>query len=136
MYRTMVEASHVEAVRVCSLATFGDAVIQLVAYGAGALVAGNRLWLASFRRATFGAYIGAGLLITVSLEWVNVYVLGRWAYAARMPVLLGIGLAPLLQWLVVPPLVLWFAARHLSLRSPKRPEAAGTTPSGPDTHRG
>jgi hypothetical protein len=64
MYRTMVQASHVEAVRVCTLATFGDALIELAAYAAGALVAGNSLWLASLRRAAFGAYIGVGLLIT------------------------------------------------------------------------
>jgi hypothetical protein len=34
-----------------------------------------------------------------------------------MPVLAGIGLAPLLQWLVIPPCVLWLAARHLGVQA-------------------
>jgi len=32
----------------------------------------------------------------------NVYEANAWAYSARMPLVFGIGLAPLLQWLVVP----------------------------------
>jgi hypothetical protein len=134
MYRTMVQASHVEAVRVCSFATLGDALIELAAYAAGALVAGNSLWLVSFRGAAFGAYVGVGLLITVLLEWVNMYALERWAYAPHMPVLLGVGLAPLLQWLVVPPLVLWLAARHLGLRLTRASGTAEAVRIDSDSH--
>jgi hypothetical protein len=36
-------------------------------------------------------------------EWRNVYVAGNWGYTAGMPLLFGIGLSPLLQWLVLPP---------------------------------
>jgi hypothetical protein len=117
LYRTMVLASHVDAVRVCSVAALGDAFIQLLAYAAGAFVAGSRAWLTRPLRTSLISYVSVGLLITALLEWVNVYALGRWAYDAHMPVLLGIGLAPLLQWIVIPPLVLWLAARHLGVRS-------------------
>ncbi len=47
------------------------------------------------------------------LEFVNVYWLGRWAYAERMPLVLGVGVTPLLQWVLVPPLPLWLARRYL-----------------------
>ena len=35
-------------------------------------------------------------------EWYNVYRAGNWAYAAGMPLILGIGVSPLLQWIVLP----------------------------------
>jgi len=40
----------------------------------------------------------------------------RWQYAEVMPRLpiLGTGLAPLGQWLVLPPIVLWLTRRHLA----------------------
>ena len=42
--------------------------------------------------------------------------LERWAYAERMPVipLLEVGLSPLLQWIVVPPLIVWLVRRQLT----------------------
>jgi hypothetical protein len=46
---------------------------------------------------------------TVWSEWYNVYRAGNWAYVAAMPTIVGIGLSPLLQWIVVPGamLLLW-----------------------------
>ncbi|MGH7629725.1 MAG: hypothetical protein ACREOF_10175 [Gemmatimonadales bacterium] len=114
-YRTMIEASHLDAVRTCTLATFGDAVIALLALGAAAAVARDSGWLARPSRKALAVYVGAGLVITLALEWLNVQVLHRFSYAARMPTVLGIGLTPLLQWLVLPPLVLWLARRHLGV---------------------
>ncbi|WP_162899861.1 hypothetical protein [Halomonas sp. JS92-SW72] len=39
----------------------------------------------------------------------------RWQYGELMPTLplLGTGLAPLLQWLLLPPLIVWLARRQL-----------------------
>lgn len=48
----------------------------------------------------------AGESFTIWAEWYNVYVLRSWAYAAGMPTIGGIGVAPLAQWLVLPPLAL------------------------------
>jgi hypothetical protein len=50
--------------------------------------------------------IAIGLGYTVFSEWYNVYRAGSWAYAETMPRILGIGLTPLLQWLVVPVVML------------------------------
>ena len=38
-------------------------------------------------------------------EWHNVYETGSWGYTAEMPTISGIGISPLLQWLVLPPLM-------------------------------
>jgi hypothetical protein len=61
------------------------------------------------RLGALAALLGAGY--TVFSEWMNTAILGSWAYAASMPRLelgtIEIGLSPLLQWLVLPPLALY-----------------------------
>ena len=49
-----------------------------------------------------------GVAYTIFSEWLNVEIRRSWSYTAAMPVLpfLGTGLAPLLQWLIVPSLAL------------------------------
>jgi hypothetical protein len=48
---------------------------------------------------------------TAFSEWLNARVLHSWTYSDLMPVIspFGIGLAPLLQWVVIPPLALALA---------------------------
>jgi hypothetical protein len=97
----------------CTKASAGDVVIALVAYGCVAVLAGSRAWLLRPRATHVAGYLAVGLVLTVILEFVNVYVLGRWAYGPRMPRVLGVGLAPLAQWLVVPFAVLGLARRYV-----------------------
>lgn len=96
--------------------TLGDLLI-----GTGALLVALILVragsLASWPWRRLGALVallGAGY--TVFSEWMNTAILGTWAYAASMPrVELGgvaIGLSPLLQWLVLPPLALYLMRLH------------------------
>ena len=53
----------------------------------------------------------AGVGYTAFSEWMNTVVLGSWAYSGLMPVLrvagVEFGLAPVAQWLLLPPLALW-----------------------------
>lgn len=62
---------------------------------------------------------------TALSEWINTIARGSWAYSALMPVVnLGgfeIGLSPLLQWLVIPPVALWLAG----FRSVKKAKEVG-----------
>ncbi|MEO6666719.1 MAG: cytochrome c [Nitrospiria bacterium] len=53
------------------------------------------------------AFTALGLGYTVVSEWVNVDLRGAWGYAAAMPRLPWIGtrLAPLMQWVLLPPLI-------------------------------
>jgi hypothetical protein len=50
---------------------------------------------------------------TALSEWINTVARGSWAYSALMPVVnlrgYEIGLLPLAQWIVIPPLALWLA---------------------------
>ena len=60
----------------------------------------------------------AGAAYTLLSEWINTSVRRGWEYSALMPTFeLGgfvMGLSPLAQWLVVPPLALYFARRSVS----------------------
>ena len=57
--------------------------------------------------------VALGMTYTLFSEWLNLAVLRNWAYAESMPTIsfgdARIGLTPLLQWLVVPPVALYFA---------------------------
>ena len=45
------------------------------------------------------------MAFTAWSEWYNVYRVGNWGYTASMPTVFGIGLSPLLQWLILPPVM-------------------------------
>lgn len=113
LYEGMLTMPRWRAAAVCAQASAGDAVITLVAYGSVAVAVGSRAWLAVPRGARIAGYLGTGLALTIALEYLNVYGLGRWSYAAGMPHVLGVGLAPIAQWLTVPFLILWLARRSL-----------------------
>ncbi len=103
----------------CSVAAVGDAAIMLVAFLMIALPARSRWWFLRPTRGQVFGFVFLGLLITVSIEHVATTTdpaHGGWRYGPSMPVfpLVGIGLAPLLQWLILPPLSLWFVRRQLA----------------------
>lgn len=116
LYLGMADAPHWDATKVCMFATFGDTVIMIVAFWIASLAARSRQWFVKPRRWPTAAFILAGLAITIVLERFAIGPLDRWQYAPTMPVapFLGVGLTPLLQWVVLPPICLWFVCRQLS----------------------
>ncbi|MBI3574175.1 MAG: hypothetical protein HY083_00700 [Gammaproteobacteria bacterium] len=90
----------------------GDVLIAVSVYLLTAIVFRDLAWPVRRPWTAGGFMLAAGLGFTVFSEWVNVYVTGAWAYQPAMPLVAGIGLTPLLQWVVVPTLML-FIARHL-----------------------
>ena len=127
-YRGMATAAHGTAVRACAVATVGDVVILLVAYALVAAAVRSRRWLAAPTGGRVAGFLAVGLAATAGLELLNVYVLGRWAYGTGMPRVFGVGLAPLLQWMLVPPAVLWLARRHLGWMPGRLSPFTGTHP--------
>jgi hypothetical protein len=89
----------------------GDALMLLVAFWIVALGWG-RLWVSTTRRAPFALFLTIGIAYTTVSEHVNVHLVRRWAYSPWMPTVAGIGLVPLLQWVVVPTLAVWGARRR------------------------
>lgn len=94
----------------CARAAGWDVVISAAAYLAAAIAARSIVWP---RRSTWWAatiYFLAGLGITIAIERWAVSA-GRWEYREAMPTLAGIGLTPLLQWIVIPAAILAITRR-------------------------
>src|SRR5688572_18830134 len=85
----------------CFVASLGDGLLVLLIFGAGWAALRRRDWFVNPRRLGYFVMLSAGLVIGVVVEWAAVHVMGRWAYAARMPMvpILDIGLAPVAQML-------------------------------------
>jgi hypothetical protein len=99
----------------CTQATFGDVVISLIAFWSASLMVKSRFWILPMDRVGLLVFLIVGLVITIVFEALATGALDRWDYADAMPVLplLGTGLAPVAQWVLVPLLQLWFVRRQL-----------------------
>ena len=86
----------------------GDVAIAGVALLSGLVVAGSSAWPWQRWRAVFAATLVGGVAYTVYSEWLNATVRPELRILAVYSVLpfTGTGLAPLLQWIVVPPTAL------------------------------
>ena len=93
----------------CSL---GDVVIALVVLALAGIALRRADWPLSQPWAGGAIAVICATAFTAWSEWYNVYRLGAWSYTPDMPTFYGIGLSPLLQWLVIPP-VLVLAYRAL-----------------------
>jgi hypothetical protein len=115
-FEGMSSAQHWSTTKFCSLASIGDAAIASVSFWTVAVVAHSRAWVLQPSAVHVAIFTMVGVVITVVAEWVAADMLGWWAYADRMPTvpLLGTGLLPLLQWMILPPLVVWFVQRQLT----------------------
>lgn len=115
-YEDMPTIPHWQGVKTCTVATLGDVAIALVSFWAVAWAVRSRAWILQSSTAELAGFVAAGVLITVAGEWVLTEVISRWAYASSMPTLpvLGTGLLPLLQWILLPPLIVWFVRRQLT----------------------
>ncbi len=91
--------------------TIGDVVIALSALLGAVLVIGNAEWPRERYAAVAIAAVGLGLAYTAYSEWLNVYVRKSWAYADAMPLLFGLGISPLMQWLIIPAILLTLLRR-------------------------
>lgn len=114
-FEGMTEASHGDVVWLCTRATVGDVVIALSAFWVACLAARDRHWIQQARRKPFLVMLFTGVVMTLAFEWLATGLLERWRYAEVMPVvpIIGVGLTPLLQWLLLPPLIVWLSRRHM-----------------------
>jgi hypothetical protein len=96
--------------------TGGDVFIALASLALALILVGRGGWPEEDRVRVIVAasVIGAGY--TIYSEWLNTTVWESWSYAPSMPRLpvLGTGLSPLAQWIILPPLGLWWSHRAVS----------------------
>lgn len=95
--------------------TLGDVMITLGSFWLVSLLSRSRRWLFSLHKMNFLGFIAIGVIYTFFSEWANVWVFKSWDYNETMPMipLTGIGLTPVLQWIVVPMVVIFLVRDHL-----------------------
>lgn len=108
LWRTGTRGEQAFAVIHC---TGGDVLIAGSSLLMALLFAGHRSWPAVAFYEAAGLTVVIGIGYTIYSEWLNTAVRLSWSYSELMPVVpvIGTGLSPLLQWMVVPMLALWAA---------------------------
>jgi hypothetical protein len=101
------------------LGTAGDILIAAISLVFALVLIGDGDWplrSSSYWRVAALATL-QGIAYTAYSEWRHAVVLHHWTYSALMPVVpvLGVGLFPLLQWVLVPPLAFFYAHKHATL---------------------
>ena len=119
-YAEMAGRPWAETARRCTVATFGDVFMTLAVYAVGALAAGDLRWATSIRWNSLVATALLGAHWAAGVEWWAIAT-ERWTYNELMPTvpLLGVGLWPLLQLMVLTPAAFCLAA-WCSRRAPDR----------------
>ena len=94
----------------CLIASLGDGVIVVFIWAAGAYWFRAHAWFRHPRARGYSLMLLVGLFIAVLIEWIALSA-GRWSYTSRMPRLGELGLVPVLQMLVLPPIIFATVAR-------------------------
>jgi hypothetical protein len=100
----------------CFIASLGDGVLVLLIYAAGCIVLRRADWFSEPGLRGYALMFVSGLTIAIAVEWTAVHVLQRWTYLSAMPRLpvIDIGIVPIVQMLVLPPLIFRIAAARIS----------------------
>ncbi|AOY90175.1 hypothetical protein BKP64_05880 [Marinobacter salinus] len=122
-FADMTGAPHWDVVWLCTRATFGDANIAIGAYAIAALICRDWFWaMSGWSRMNLSAYLAAGLMVTIILEYWATGEGQRWGYSELMPIFswTGTGILPLAQWVFLPlvavVVVKWMILGWLALR--------------------
>lgn len=97
----------------CFVASLGDGLLIWIMYGIGCMKFRRAHWYCSPTAQAYWLIFSTGLLIGLGIEWIAINVLHRWAYKAAMPLVPGlhVGIVPVAQMLVLPPLIFLLAAK-------------------------
>lgn len=90
--------------------TVGDAIISAIAYLGAAILLRNLSWPLTSPRLGVFTFVVLSLAYTTYSELRNTATFGGWGYAPAMPLFFGVGVSPLLQWVIVPLATLWLCA--------------------------
>lgn len=115
----------------CFLAGVGDGAMIAIIQTVGWLCTGRAHWFAKPGKKEYALMLGAGFILALVTEMIAVHVLRRWSYSPTMPLVpaLDVGLVPLAQMLVLPPIAFWLTARALQLRKEADPMDRSSAPA-------
>jgi hypothetical protein len=109
----------------CFVASLGDGVILWIIYGIGWTVFKRADWFINPGVSGYGVMLTSGLIVAIAIEWVAVHRLQRWEYGSSMPVVPGVDIAlvPILQMLILPPMIFYIAAIWIKRRKAHRSQS-------------
>ena len=93
--------------------TGGDILIATTVLLATLIIIATGSWPRGRYAIVAETAILGGIAYTILSEWLNTEIRGSWAYTDLMPQLplIGTGIAPLVQWIIVPAAAFWWAYR-------------------------
>ena len=96
--------------------TLGDVMISLGSFWLVALISKSRIWFLNPTKKKLLLFIAFGVSYTIFSEIKNVSLNKLWAYSDFMPVIpyIDVGIVPLIQWIIIPPLLVFIVRRQLS----------------------
>ena len=89
--------------------TLGDLLIMLSAFWLVSILNRSRHWIFSPSLPNIVLFTISGLAYTIFSEILNTRIKGTWGYTELMPIVpvIEIGGMPFLQWLMIPPVLIW-----------------------------
>ena len=119
LYTGVMQKPYSESVVICLLATAGDVAIMLGAFWLLALLAHSRHWVSGSDSKQVVQFTAIAFVIGIAAEEVAIKPLHSYSYNSRMPIVpvLGMGLVPLLQWILLPLAVFFLSKRQLKPRN-------------------
>ncbi len=93
--------------------TIGDIMIMGVSMLLWSLFKRSNTWFFAPKRKDYLGVTLLGTLYTAYSEILNVVIRKSWGYSELMPMIPGthIGIVPIIQWLILPSLILYICAR-------------------------
>ena len=97
----------------CFIASIGDGLLVLLILALGWVTFGRPDWFVRPGMRGYLLMVLAGFVISVSVELIALRTMRGWIYTPRMPLVpvAGVGLAPVMQMLVLPPLIFRLSSR-------------------------
>ena len=105
LYTIWAEADRLSVAWALFHCSLGDVLIAVAMFALAGMMFWRADWPATRPWAGGTIAVIGGVVFTAWSEWYNVYRAGSWSYTASMPLIAGIGLFPLLQWLILPPIL-------------------------------
>lgn len=115
LYTLWYESTVEEIVFAAMHCTGGDILIAGASLLGSLIVLGTHRWPGERYGAVAALTFLCGLGYTIFSEWLNTEVRGSWTYTDLMPTLplIGSGLSPFAQWIVIPLAAFWWARRAI-----------------------
>ncbi len=105
LYTLWASPDHMAVVAALLHCSLGDVLIALTMFAVANIFLRGTDWPMAQPWAGCIVVVTGAMAFTAWSEWYNVYLVGNWGYTASMPLIFGIGLSPLFQWLILPPMM-------------------------------